>query len=353
MPAKILGPDKAEEAARLLRQGKLVAFPTDTVYGVAALADDALHSAGLQAFKGGRHEPFSVHLPDAATALKVAAPLSDLEQHAVSVMCPRGVTVIVANGISNKSLGLRVVQHDLGSRFLTLAEGAVVATSANRHGEPPLNTPEQIAELPGVEAVLSAGELPERPASSVVRMLRCGVEVLREGAVVRADLGKLLGRTIEFVCMGNLNRSAFAKGLLVEMQRYDAREVAGFIPAYDVASSGLVGHLQSGSPPSMLKAAQQRHVNLSEHVPRRFKPKSVFDLRVAMGEDIWEDLPGGLHWDVYDPMGSPAKGYVRMCDEVCESMNALLARTAVIRADDAALEARFEKLFSSSQGARQ
>ncbi|MCB9894674.1 MAG: Sua5/YciO/YrdC/YwlC family protein [Planctomycetes bacterium] len=352
MAAPILAPDQVEEAARLLREGGLVAFPTDTVYGVAAMADSTLHSAALQAFKGERREPFSVHLPDARAALEVAGSLRELERFAVTTLGPKGVTVIVAHGAAHAGIGLRIVQHEVGSKFLALAGAAVVATSANLHGQPPLNAPAQIAELPGIKAVLSAGELPERPASSVVRMLRSGVEVLREGAVSRGDLRKRLIRSIEFVCLGNLNRSAFAKGLLAAMQGYYARELAGFIPAYSPSSSGLMGNPKARSPGHMVAVARSFDVDLSSHVPARFDGARASDLRVAMGADIWQSVPDGHRWSVSDPMGGPIAGYEEMTQQVRAHFESLFARTAVVREADAALEDGFDKLFSAVQGDR-
>jgi hypothetical protein len=93
MAARILGADQADEAARILRAGGLVGFPTDTVYGIAAQADGNFHSAKLQAFKGGRREPFALHVADAKTAIEAAGPLRELEQHVVSTLGQRRARV--------------------------------------------------------------------------------------------------------------------------------------------------------------------------------------------------------------------------------------------------------------------
>jgi tRNA A37 threonylcarbamoyladenosine synthetase subunit TsaC/SUA5/YrdC/protein-tyrosine-phosphatase len=355
MPAPIFSPDKLDEAARILREGRLVAFPTDTVYGVAAMADSGLHSARLQAFKGGRREPFSLHLPDVESALKFAGPLRGLEKRAVSVLAQRGVTVIVAHGTKHAGLGLRVVRHETGSKFLKLAEAAVVATSANLHGRPPLNAPEEIAELPGLDAVLSAGELPQRPPSTVVRMLRCGLEVLREGVVSREELRRMFTRRVEFVCLGNLNRSAFAGHLLRSMQDYYAEQLDGFVPAFAPSSSGLIGNPESRSPAGMHAAAAAYNVNMSSHVPARFDPQSA-DPRelVAMGEDVRGEVtqadPDARRWTVFDPMGGPPGDYVATAVQVRAHMESLLARTAVVRENDTSMERGFDNLFSPASG---
>lgn len=352
MGAKILDASQTEQAASLLREGKLVAFPTDTVYGVGALADSTFHSSQLASFKGGRPEPFAIHVPDTDAALKVSAPLLELERHVVTTLGPRGVTVIVANREQLKGLGLRIVQHEVGSNFLAQAGATVVATSANAHGKAPLRDPKQIAELPGLAAVLDAGELPERPASTVVRMLRCGVEILREGAVARSKVGELFTRGVEFVCLGNLNRSAFAHHLLAAMQRYYEDGPGIFVPAYQIASSGLIARPTARSPQQMIKAAENYKVDLSSHVPTRFDAARVGEagLPIAMGEDVVQEVvdaaPHAQRWTVYDPMGGPRAGYDDTAAQVRAHVQGLLARTARIHADDDALEAGFEKLFS-------
>ncbi|MBZ0135886.1 MAG: Sua5/YciO/YrdC/YwlC family protein [Planctomycetes bacterium] len=352
MGAKILGADQVDEAARLLRAGKLVAFPTDTVYGVAALADAGFHSANLAAFKGGRPEPFALHAPDVESALRFVGDLHELERHAVTGLCPRGVTVIVAQGPQQKGLGLRVVRHDVGSEFLSGAGAAVVATSANVHGQPPLRDPGKIAELPGLDAVLDAGELPERPASTVVRLLRCGVEILREGAVSRDKLGRLFTRSVEFVCLGNLNRSAFAHRLLEAMQAWYADRLTAFVPGYSLASSGLIARPTARSPRPMQAAAAANGVDLKAHRPTRFVASRVAnaDLAISMGADVADEVRAASApaqcWSVLDPMGGSERGYFETAAQVRAHMETLLARTARIRESDDALEAGFEKLFS-------
>ena len=356
MPAPIFKPEQVDKAAQVLLEGGLVAFPTDTVYGVAALADSGLSNSALQAFKGGRSEPFSLHLPDVAAALKFAAPLRDLERHAVRQLGPRGVTVIVARDTDRSGLGLRIVQHETGSRFLSLAKAPVVATSANLHGQPTLNDPAAIAELPGVAAVLSAGELPERPASSVVRMLRCGIEVLREGAAPVATLSRWFTRVLEFVCLGNLNRSAFAHHLLEAMQNYYADEIPGFVSAFQCSSSGVIARSNTRSPADMCAAAARYSVVLANHGPTRFDPHRPGERRlISMGDDIWDDVAeadsDAVRWATHDPMGGPPAEYASTAAQVRSQVETLLARTARVRDGDAHLEAEFDKLFSPDIGA--
>src|SRR5690606_20058923 len=140
-----------------------------------------------------------------------------------------------------------------------------------------------------------------------------------------------------------LNRSAFAAGLLRAMQDWYGTKLPKFLPAYEITSSGLIGDSRSRSPMHMQSVARDYGVELKKHTPSRFKPAGKADLRIAMGADIWDDLPHGLHWKVSDPMGGPPKAYERMAMQVQAHLKQLLARTAHVRPDDASLEAAAEK----------
>ncbi|MCC7510450.1 MAG: Sua5/YciO/YrdC/YwlC family protein [Planctomycetes bacterium] len=344
MPAKILPPSQLDEAASMLRDGALVGFPTDTVYGVAALADSDFGNAALKSFKGGRSEGFSLHAGSTDFAIRVAGPLLPAEEFAVRTLTPNGATVVVARGTS--SLGLRVVRHAVGSALLDAVGAPVVATSANEHGQPPLRDPQEIAKL-GLDAVVDGGVLPERPPSSVVRLLPAGIEILRRGALEKDRLAQMYTQSVHFVCLGNLNRSAFAHRLLEAMQRWLLGQVRDFVPAYAPTSSGLIARSAKRSPPDMQQAARHYHVAMASHVPQPLDPAVLPALCVSMGDDVAADVddaaPGKvLHWQIDDPMGKPPGVYERTARQVVAQMRAdLLARWA----DGGALESEFLKLF--------
>lgn len=348
MPARILKPQEAPEAARILRAGGLVGFPTDTVYGIAGAADGALDNAALRALKGGRAEPFSLHAGDVESALRCAGRLGPVESRLARRLAPRGVTLVVAPQGLPRSLGLRVVQHECGSQFLLACGSPVVASSANLHGQPVLNDAAAIAALPGVAAVLDAGPLPQRPASTVARVLPAGLQVLREGALPGPELAARCATRLLFVCLGNLNRSAFAHGLLRALQA----QLAGLprlVPLFAVQSRGTIAHPAMAVPDEMLAAAAARGVDLSSHGPRRLAEADVAaaDIVVAMGDEVVADLPpGALNLRVPDPMGGEAEDFARCARTVaCRLRESLLPRWAVTDAADAAFRAQVETLF--------
>lgn len=376
MAARILGPDQIAQAAHLLRAGKLVAFPTDTVYGVAAIptawADvEPAHPASveielgndpdsvyLRRFKGGRRELFSLHCGSAHSALTFTSPRTHAEVRMLGALAPMGVTVVVR--WHSRGLGVRVVQHPVGSAFLDACEVPVLATSANLHGQPPLSDPAAIAQLPGLDAVLDGGVLPQRPASTVVRLLPAGLQILRRGAVGDEALAAAFTRDLHFVCLGNLNRSAFAANLVAAMQHWLAQRVTGFVPAWRARSSGIIANPQAKVPAEMLAAALIHGVDLSAHVPTRFAGGGTpGELDIAMGDDAAvavETVADGdvVNLHVPDPMGGPPAAYeaaaraitTRLHFEVMHEWAPQPARDGPGRDEaDSRLEAEFRRHF--------
>jgi L-threonylcarbamoyladenylate synthase len=180
------------EAAKTLKEGGLVAFPTDTVWGVLALMENEAACKRIYALKGRQEDkPLQVLVADLESALRLAdlGPLEERFLRLAEAFWPGGLTVVVpGRGIppwisKDGSVGLRMPAHDLLRELLRLVGGHAAATSLNRSGEPPVRT-EAEARAFAVDYVFpgGAGGL----ASSVVD-LRTG-EVLREGAIPKEAL---------------------------------------------------------------------------------------------------------------------------------------------------------------------
>jgi len=180
----------------VLRKGGLVAFPTDTVFGVMALMEHEAACKRIYTLKGRQEDkPLQVLVADHEDALKLAAPgpLEERFLRLVRAFWPGGLTVVVPGKAippwisKDGSVGLRMPDHALLRELLRRVGGHAAATSLNRSGEPPVRTEAEARAFP-VDFVFpgEAGGL----ASSVVD-LRTG-EVLREGAIPKEALLALL-----------------------------------------------------------------------------------------------------------------------------------------------------------------
>lgn len=210
MTARIVADDTEGRAAAadVLRDGGIVALPTDTVYGIAVALDTP---GGVEALFAAKRRP-----PDKGIMLLVAdaaqAPAIGLWPPAAAALAeafwPGGLTVVVpqrpdvplpaalTGGAS--TIGLRVPDHD-APRALAAAVGPIPTTSANLSGVPEARDAAGIVEQLGdvVALVLDGGPAHGGPASTVVD---CTVEpprILRVGAIPVAEVERVLGRSVQ------------------------------------------------------------------------------------------------------------------------------------------------------------
>ncbi|HAS09684.1 MAG TPA: threonylcarbamoyl-AMP synthase [Acidimicrobiaceae bacterium] len=185
-------PGAVERAAKSLLGGGLVVLPTETVYGLAALASDPDATRALFERKGrGAAVPVAVLCADADQALALAEAASPLARALAAAHWPGPLTMVLprraglpwALGEPTHTIGLRCPDHDL-VRALAARVGPLATTSANRHGQPtPASATEAAEQLLGpVDLVLDGGALTGMP-STVVDLTGARPRVLRQGAV--------------------------------------------------------------------------------------------------------------------------------------------------------------------------
>jgi L-threonylcarbamoyladenylate synthase len=200
-------PSSLAKAVRALRQGGVIAFPTETFYGLGALTSRPDALARLWALKeralGG---PLLLLVPgvDALAALGlVAAPVPTALAPLAARFWPGPLTVVVdaAPGLHPSLVGadggvaVRCSSHPVARALVEHLGEPVTATSANFRGAPPASAPEEI-RASGLAAlldfVLEAGQTPADKPSTVLRLWERRATILREGAVSRAELEAVL-----------------------------------------------------------------------------------------------------------------------------------------------------------------
>lgn len=204
--SRIVGPEAVAEAAACLRAGGVVAFPTETVYGLGA---DALNiEAVRRVFAIKRRpadHPLIVHLASAESlpdwAAHVPAAAWDLA-HAfwpgpLTLVLPRQPHVPDAVTGGQDSVALRVPDHPL-ARQLIAAAGALVAPSANRFGRVSPTTAAHVAEELGeaVDLILDGGPCAVGVESTIVSLLSDTPVLLRPGRITPEQLEAVLRRPV-------------------------------------------------------------------------------------------------------------------------------------------------------------
>ncbi len=204
-------PDIAHAVA-LLRAGELVAFPTETVYGLGADAANAAAVAKIFAAKGRPADhPLIVHLSAAAHLARWARDVPAEAEKLAAAFWPGPLTLIlkrqgnVPDAVTGgqDTVGLRVPSHPLALELLAAFAGAngggVAAPSANRFGRISPTTAAHVrAELGDrVPLVLDGGACPVGIESTILDLSRDVPVLLRPGSISLADLARVLGRAPE------------------------------------------------------------------------------------------------------------------------------------------------------------
>ena len=194
------GGSRIEQAAALIRAGRLVAFPTETVYGLGANALDALAVARIFAAKGRpRTSPLIVHVDTVAMARGLAAEWSEQAELLAARYWPGPLTLVVPKlavvpdivtaGLG--TVGLRMPAHPVALELIRAAGVPIAAPSANRFTElsptAAAHVPEQLADM-----TLDGG--PARVGiESTVLSLAGPATLLRPGVIPVSELEALVG----------------------------------------------------------------------------------------------------------------------------------------------------------------
>ena len=191
------------EAVTAIRRGGVVAFPTDTLYGLAAdpRQPDALRR--LMDLKGRAAEKTVALI---AGSLEQAREVAILDEHALrlaTLYWPGPLTLVVPAQphiqepvrSATGHVGVRVPSHIVARALATAAGTPLTATSANPSGSPATADPDEVVRLlPGLEILVDAGILAGGPPSTLVQLDHGVARVLREGAIATARVLESLVR---------------------------------------------------------------------------------------------------------------------------------------------------------------
>ena len=195
-------------AGAALRSGALVAFPTETVYGLGADACNGRAVAAIFAAKGRpRFNPLIVHVPDMEAAARLGC-LTDAGRQLAAAFWPGPLTLVMdkqpgcpVSDLATAGLdtiALRVPAHPIAQALLRAADRPVAAPSANRSGHvSPTRAEHVAADLGGsVAIILDGGPAPIGLELTVVDVTGADPVVLRLGGLARESIARVLGRQV-------------------------------------------------------------------------------------------------------------------------------------------------------------
>ncbi|MFP6583111.1 MAG: L-threonylcarbamoyladenylate synthase [Candidatus Hydrogenedentota bacterium] len=195
---EILAPDEAgiARAAEVLRAGEIVAYPTESVYGLAV---DPFNEAALERLYAAKSRdasnPVLMIISDHSHLDSLVETISESAQKCIDAFWPGSLSLLFPGKAdlsellvgAHEKICIRQTSHPIAAALSTAFGGAITSTSANRSFEKPASNPGEL-ELDGVSVCIDGGRAESAP--STVYDPDRGV-VLREGAISRIDLHKV------------------------------------------------------------------------------------------------------------------------------------------------------------------
>lgn len=347
-------PAEIRRAAQSLRDGKLIVLPTETVYGVAAVASNPDAVRAAKALRGGdATKPLTIHL---AQPQDIDGYLPNLSAHAkrmVNKLWPGPVAIsfpvdeAARKTIAQKfevrdadifeadRLTLRCPKHKVASDVLADVGQPVVLSVAGGDGQSARQVEQFAARLEGkVELIIDAGPTIFAKPSTILEVTDTGYRIVREGIYDQRMIERMMRTTFLFVCSGNTCRSpmaeAIARKLLADRLgiKQDQLESKGFA----VLSAGASAFPGSKATPEAADAVAAMGADLSKHRSRLLMPElinqadHIFTMTQNHRQAVIAHVPAAAAKttpldptkDVEDPIGGDGSLYRELADDLAK-----------------------------------
>lgn len=334
-----------KEAAGILQKGGIVAFPTETVYGLAADYNnkDTINKL-YDIKKRPKDKLFTIHIAAKEKILEYVDGLDELIKKLIDKFWPGPLTIIVKSK-DGKSLGFRMPANKLALELIKLSNLTIVAPSANISGAPdPVEPFSVVQNFDGlIDMVIDAGPTEIGAPSTIVDISTLRPQILREGSnidEVKAILFENKEITnILIACAGNSCRSPMAEGLL---KRELEKEGFNIKSAGIIAVDGL-----SPSPETVEVMKRYAGVDMSNFLTHKLTKELAdwADIILVMDDTqkdfIRDIIPqakikthlfkefAGLkanNMNVQDPIGKPFLTYEQTYKQIEEAVNKIVTK---------------------------
>ena len=309
---------RIREIAAACKEGKVIAFPTETVYGIGGRMSAPEIEKRLRKIKGRSDaKPFSYHIGDWTMLDTLQVKRTPLVRSFARQFWPGPVTLIVWD-LAGQKIGIRFPKNKIAVALIQEVGEPLIATSANGSGKPSPHTAHQVAEqLPSAyDRLIDGGKTELMLDSTVVDLTGEVPVILRKGAhgaeveraVEKIKVGKCPRKRVLIVCTGNSCRSPMAEGWL-------KREIEkkGLSAEIEVISCGTCARDGLPCTPEAEFVMRNREIDLSKFRSRFCRKGDLWcsDLILAMAAqhaaDIAKMLPEAkertITLNVEDPIG--------------------------------------------------
>ena len=338
--------EKIKEAAGLIDDGALVAFPTETVYGIACrVRRDTL--TRLEQLKGRSPDKhFTLHIAQTNEVDTYVPTIRLNAQKLIRNAWPGPLTIVFELDKSDidkqrekfeqdaftglykdDSIGIRCPDHPVAAALLQQTHHPVVAPSANSGGESPAINGDQIVQRLSdrVDLLLDAGPSQYGLNSTIVKMGKKGMELLRPGVCSEEHLRTLSQIKFLFVCTGNTCRSPMAEGIF---RKYFAEKLHANIDelekiGYKVDSAGVMGSAGFPASTQAVVACAAMGINIGSHLNKGLTKELIeesdfiYVMERMHREKVLAMVPGAAsrcylleeNGQIPDPIGHPQSFY--------------------------------------------
>ena len=181
-------------AAQALRSGGIVAFPTETVYGLGVCADNDTAIDNLYSVKRRpRNKELSILIAEPDDVRKHVKQITPIANKLISSFWPGPLTIIF-DLPDNRTVGIRNSSHHVVRDLLNAAGKSIVSTSANISGRPPATDAQQVISSfsDKVDVVLDGGSAEAGKPSTVIKIVDNTFEIIRHGVIGKERLNRCL-----------------------------------------------------------------------------------------------------------------------------------------------------------------
>ncbi len=253
--------ERIAQCAKVIRQGGLVIFPTETVYGIAADHDNKRAMERLRKVKQRSDgKPFSVLISQRINLTNLTNVAQPMIYKLADRFWPGPLTMVVPSKVEGQTIGVRMPDNAIALNLVHESDCTVAAPSANLEAKnPPRTLEEALLDLDGqVDIAIDGGPATWGKSSTVVDCTQNTPRIIREGIISLADIERVSHqKTILFVCTGNSCRSVMAEYML--------KKVLAGRDDVEVASAGTSVFIRSGASSETIAVLRREGMDAAFH----------------------------------------------------------------------------------------